>query len=311
MERRRRICDLDPKQTPHWPFQVGSERDTCHAEAVTDTRETLRIATWNIQWKFGKFEERQPAILETIKQLQPDVIGLQESWPGQVERLAETLGYEHAWIGHQPDDHGDFTGDAGAAARDPEKGMGNAVLSRHPILEREHVFLDDGKGRKYRTTLGTLIATPHGMLPFFSTHLNFRYDESLIRQSQLTEASEFIEALAVGELPPVLVGDLNAVPDSDEIRRLTGRGAPYVSGRIWTDSWEQVGEGPGITWSDESPYINNSAWPNRRLDYVLIGWPRENRPRGNPQSAELFGTEPVDGIVPSDHYGVVVEMITG
>ena len=42
----------------------------------------------------------------------------------------------------------------------------------------------------------------------------------------------------------------------------------------------------------------------------MIAWPRKERPRGNPVSAELFGTEPIDGRVPSDHYGVVVEMAT-
>lgn len=73
---------------------------------------------------------------------------------------------------------------------------------------------------------------------------------------------------------------------------------------------EQCGEGDGITWSSDNPYVNTSAWPNRRLDYVLIGWPRKDRPRGNPQSAALFGTEAIDGKVPSDHYGIVVDMHT-
>ena len=261
---------------------------------------TIRLATWNLYWQFGDYEPRQAGIRSTLEATGADVIGVQESWPGQVERLAEHLGFEHAWIGNRPEE----------APDDPEKGMGNAVLSRWPILEAEHQFLDDGRGRMYRTVLGTLIASPHGVLPFFTTHLNFGYDESEIRMAQLQEVSEFIEGLNVGDLPPVLVGDLNTVPDSDEFRRLNGRSKPYVKGRIWTDCWEQCGNGDGITWSSDSPYVNTSAWPNRRIDYVLIGWPRKDRPRGNPMSAELFGREPVDGRTPSDHYGIVVDMHT-
>lgn len=260
---------------------------------------TLRVATWNVWHKFGDHEARQPMITETLQGLDADVIGLQETWPGQVQRLADALGYHSCFSGYRPD------GD------DPETGMGNAILSRHPIMFDEHVFLDDGQGRKYRTALGAVIEAPFGLLAFFTTHLSHLYDQSAVRMAQLQEASEFIEALAeMPDFPPILVGDLNAVPDSDEVRRLNGRSAPYVKGRIWTDVWEQLGDGPGITWSSDSPYLNSSAWPNRRLDYVFIGWPRDNRPIGNPSSIEMFGLDVVDGIAASDHYGLVVDIHT-
>ena len=257
----------------------------------------ITVATWNIQWQFGEWEERQPGIAAVLGELGADVIMLQESWPAQVERFATGLGYEHVWTGHNPKD-------------DPERGMGNAILSRWPIVSSAHRFLPDDEGREYRTVLSARIDTPFGVLPAFTTHLEYRYDRSATRMNQLQLASEFIEEHASGALPPVLTGDLNAVHDSDEIRKLTGRTPPYVAGRIWTDSWEQVGDGPGLTWSNENPYLERSAWPNRRLDYVLIGWPREDRPVGNPTEAWLFGVDPVDGIVPSDHYGVAVRIHT-
>ncbi len=264
------------------------------------------VATWNVQWQFGDWKARQPAISATLIDLDADVVLLQESWRGQVDRLADRLGYEWAWAGHhsgtEPNDNADA---------DPERGMGNAILSRWPIEASDHRFLEDAKGRNYRTIVSARITTPWGLLPAFTTHLDHRFDNSAIRVSQLAQASEFIEQHAGGGMPPVLTGDLNAVPDSDEVRKLTGRSAPYVRGRVWTDAWEQVGDGDGITWSKANPYINDSAWPNRRLDYVLIGWPRENRPTGNPQRAWLFGTDPVDGVVASDHYGLAVEIHAG
>lgn len=260
-----------------------------------DIASSFTIATWNVQWQFGEWEQRQPAIAATLAALDAPVVTLQETWRGQIEQLAADLGYEYCWAGH---DHGD----------DPQRSMGNAILSRWPVASSEHRFLEDAQGRNYRTILGAQLDSPVGRWPVFTTHLEHRFDQSVTRQSQLQLASEFIEVHATSELPPILAADLNAVHDSDEVRRLTGRSIPYVPGRIWTDAWDQVGDGPGITWSSQSPYVNNSAWPNRRLDYVMIGWPRESRPVGNPKAAHLFGTEAVDGVVPSDHYGLAVEI---
>jgi endonuclease/exonuclease/phosphatase family metal-dependent hydrolase len=114
------------------------------------------------------------------------------------------------------------------------------------------------------------------------------------------------------ELPPIVGADLNAVPDSDEVRMLTGR-RPGVPGIVFSDAWEQAGKGDGTTWRRDNPYCADSAWPNRRLDYVLIGWPRP-KPTGNPIDARLVADGPVkvggERIWASDHAAVVAELVT-
>ena len=161
---------------------------------------SLVVATWNIQWQFGDWEERQEPIASTLVDLEADVIMLQESWLAQVEQLGERLGFEHTWAGHE-------------SSKGPERSMGNAVLSRWPIKTSAHRFLPDDQGREYRTIVSARIETPFGILPTFSTHLEHRYDQSATRQLMLAEASTFIEEHASGALPPVLCGDLNAVHD--------------------------------------------------------------------------------------------------
>lgn len=257
---------------------------------------TLRIATWNVWWRFGDWEARQPAIRATLAAAAPDVITLQETWPDQAQSIADELDMQITWSGRRFDK--------------AEHPMGNAIISRWPIAATESRFLPDGKGREYRTIVFAGVDSPHGLLPIFTTHLEHRFDQSETRTAQLKLASEFIAEHDRGDFPPVLTGDLNAIPDSDEIRRLTGRTAPYVDGRVWTDCWEFCGEGDGLTWSLENEHLQNTTWPNRRLDYVLVGWPRENRPRGNPVAIERFGIQPVDGITPSDHYGLYVDFDT-
>ena len=54
----------------------------------------------------------------------------------------------------------------------------------------------------------------------------------------------------------MVAGDLNAIPDSDEIRSVTGRRPPPVEGLIFSDAWELAGDGsPGHTWSKANEYI--------------------------------------------------------
>jgi endonuclease/exonuclease/phosphatase family metal-dependent hydrolase len=109
------------------------------------------------------------------------------------------------------------------------------------------------------------------------------------------------------ELPVLLAGDFNAVPDSDEIRMMTGRSEPAVDGLVFTDMWEVAGEDTGFTWRRDNPYIEDSAWPNRRLDYLFVSWPRP-RPIGNPTRMWLAGLEAVGGVQPSDHAAVVADI---
>src|SRR6185503_16487095 len=47
--------------------------------------------------------------------------------------------------------------------------------------------------------------------------------------------------------------------------------------------------------------------PNRRIDYILVGRPRRGG-AGHVLAGALAGVEPVQGIVPSDHYAVVADL---
>ena len=260
---------------------------------------TVRLATWNLWWRHGDPELRAPAILATLLALDADVIGLQEVCsrdPDQVGWLAAELDREI--VAAPGGDNDRFT-------------IVNAIASRWPILESDWRYLDVGEMPKHRTVLWAQLDTPHGPWDVFTTHLSHGFDQSGLRQRQLDEIAMWVDerrrANADATLPPVVVGDLNAVPDSDEMRRLTGRAAPAVPGLVFTDVWEQVGDGPGETYSDTNPYVNDSAWPERRLDYLLVSWPRR-RPSGNPAAVQRFGLDPVDGVIASDHWGVAADL---
>ena len=267
----------------------------------------MRLATWNLWWKFGPWEARQHPIAIEIETVDADVLCLQEVWADndadQAELLATSTGCFVART----------TNAEGVAHR-----FGNAVLSRWPILHHHTVVLPGSDGApSHRSALFCQIDVPGAAHPWWivSTHLEWRYSASLLRQRQLetiVKECERVRSLAPDTIV-VIGGDFNAVAESDEIRRLTGLSAPYGESMVFSDGWASVTDDPGHTWSRANPHSSNAQWPRRRLDAVFVSWPRP-KPTGNPIAAELFGLVPrptgegVAEIVPSDHYGVVVEL---
>ena len=261
--------------------------------------DSIRLASWNLWWRHGELPAREPAILSTLRHLDADVIGLQEVCsrePDQPAWLRDELGVN---VVASPD------------GADDQHTIVNTIASRWPIIESDWRWLDVGDMPKHRTVLWAQVDTPVGPWDVFTTHLSHGFDQSALRSRQLDEIAAWIDERRRANdgalLPPVLVGDLNAVPDSDEIRRLTGRSAPAVPGLVLSDCWEHVGTGDGVTYSASNPYVTNSAWPERRLDYVMVSWPRR-RPNGNPMAAHCFGLDPVDNVIASDHWGVAVDL---
>ncbi len=258
---------------------------------------TLRVMTWNVL-RFENWAERQGAIDAVIRTEAPDIVLLQEvaTSEGQSERLAATLGYHEF--------HTSNTDPASAY-------MGNAILSRWPLVDMLDTRLPGIDGRPaYRSLLTARATTPWGPWPIACTHLDHRFDDSELRCRQVDAVADVVAELRgdpAVDRPVILGGDFNAAPDSDEIRRLTGRTAPLRRGLVFNDLWEMAGEGPGWTWSADNPMLAEANWPNRRLDYLFVTWPRP-KPGGRPTSIHLAGVHAVDGVQASDHYAVVADL---
>jgi endonuclease/exonuclease/phosphatase family metal-dependent hydrolase len=270
------------------------------APPVVDTR--LRVLTWNVWWRFGPWEARQPAIVETLRRVDADVICLQESWEtrggeSQPAAIAEALGYSHAYA-------------AGLGLDLAEESMGNAVLSRWPITAARAAALPAGDGlEEWRSVMRVEIDGPRGPLQVFNAHLNSRLDQSHVRQQQVASICQFIGDTSEGRtFPAILCGDFNADHEAAEIRQLTGHAAAPTPKLVFFDAWRAAGSaGPGWTWSRLNPFTASAPEPSRRIDYVFVGYPKDGA-RGEVLSAEVEGIEAVDGVLPSDHYAVCAEV---
>jgi hypothetical protein len=96
---------------------------------------------------------------------------------------------------------------------------------------------------------------------------------------------------------------------SDEIHALTGLSKPAVPKLVFYDAWRASGaSGPGYTWANSNPFTALDFTPGEtRIDYVFVGHPHEHA-AGEPLSCRVAADEPIDGMQPSDHYGVVAEL---
>lgn len=258
----------------------------------------LRVLTWNIWWRYGSWEQRRPAIAATLKRLDPDVIALQEVWgEGAVNLAAELageLGYHHTYDSREERE---------------DIAFGNAVLSRWPLLRTGssplHGKEETGEGR---VAVFAEVEGPRGPLQVFSTHLNWRLDHSHIRQRQVADLARFVNSARPRTFPPIVCGDFNAEPASEEIRMLTGQTTCPVEGLVFRDAWKEAGDGgPGFTWDNANPHVALELEPDRRIDYVLVGWPK-SRGAGHVVDCRLVGNVPVDGVWPSDHHAVMAEL---
>jgi endonuclease/exonuclease/phosphatase family metal-dependent hydrolase len=270
-----------------------------------------RVLTWNLWWRFGNWRERLEAVLSVLAEARPDVCGLQEVWADADRNaagiLARELGMQWTWAASPAP--GRWQRRLGAEGEGI--GIGNAVLSRWPITERADQPLPaGGEPDEGRTVLYAGIAAPTGAIPFFTTQLNSAPHQSAVRCQQAAAVARFVAAHAGdGDHPAVVTGDLNAEPDSDEVRQLGGhKTAPVVPGLVLVDAWRYADPAAaGWTWDARNPYVRATLEPAARIDYVLVGYPGA-RGRGHVRSVRLVGDRPTGGVWPSDHAGVLAEL---
>jgi endonuclease/exonuclease/phosphatase family metal-dependent hydrolase len=265
----------------------------------------MRVLTWNLWWRHGPWQQRREAIATVLADVAPDVCGLQEVWGGDQEnlagQLAERLGMHWCWAARPPREHWQRT--HGADLR-----FGNAVLSRWPIAGQSERDLPVPDGQA-RVAVHARVDAPGGELPLFTTHLSHQLGASAARQAQVRELAGFVAAHSDGRrYPPVVTGDLNAEPGSDEVRRLGGMlTPPAVPGLVLLDAWRYADpRDPGFTWDHRNGYLAEHPTPAARIDYILVGLARQGR--GRVRSARLAGDSPVDGVWPSDHFAVVADL---
>ena len=276
----------------------------------------LKVATLNLWGRQGPWEARRAVLRRTLEQLAPDALGLQEviafdaaraPYPtdasqssDQARELVQGLGLYTSF----------------GAALDLGFGysFGNAIVSRFPISDVETTTLPGAEGAEPRALISAMLQAPFGPVPFFSTHLAWKFDEGALRMRQVIAIASAVDRRQKSaEFPAVLVGDFNAEPESDEVRFLRGLHTHGGTSTYFIDAFGEVGEGDGASFSHKNAFAAAVGEPDRRIDYVFVRG-RDSRGWGRPQRCALGcheSGEPSAGapaVFGSDHFGVVAEL---
>lgn len=269
------------------------------------------------------WEHRRHEVVAWLDRIEPDVVCLQEVWTSHADPegtagwiAGAAAGDWHVAFGGHPFEKG--------AWPDPSVLFGSAVLSRWPIETQQLWRLpvtDDAEPLARRWPWELLHARTAG-LDVFSMHLAAAPAWTDVRRLQVVALDRHVRSVR-GRLddlpprgrrsgmPPILAGDANAEPDSDEMRFLCG--LTPIDGRttFWQDAWRLAGDGgPGHTQDWRDNHIAASLNVHRkRIDYVFVGDPflREDA-AGRVLHAEVAFDEPLTGVLASDHRGLVVDV---
>ena len=261
-----------------------------------------RVMTWNVWWRFGpQWRDRQAGLLRTIRDVDPDVVAMPESWAtaaeSQAGEFARALGLHHAF---------------GAPSLPPPPGspehpdqagveLGIGLLSRWPITSTRQVPLPARHRPEAPIALVATLAHPAGPLPVLATCLEWEpaYNDDRIAQAHAV-VDLATDPRLDGGAPILVMGDLNAAPDSPVLRPLRD---------ALTDAWTAGGGDPtGVTLRSDHPFapLEADELIDRRIDHVFF---RAGHPGQRiVVTAPRLAGDPVDGLDPSDHRAVVCDL---
>ncbi len=223
-------------------------------------QDSLKIMTYNIQgMKPGTMPGlRLGFIIDKIKNLDPDIIGLQEineSLDGNGEdnqciEIANSLS-EHFNI--QYTCYQQFT----HLSWDNQFREFIGIITKHPVIDSGYHQLATGVFP--RKVVWNYIDTPMGKVNFFNTHLSF--NSSIVRLQQAGQIIDYVNEVLV-EYPAsstFLTGDFNDQPNTPTIQLITNT----ESDTTFIDSY-------AITNPGSTGYTAPTNSPNKRIDYVFL-----------------------------------------
>jgi len=264
----------------------------------------IRVATWNVWGRLGPWEGRWPAIVDELRALDADVIALQETWRDeqrtQAHLLADELGYSQ-W-----------------AHEDVEQVGGIAIVSRLPLIAKRRLDLQySGYGEWPGTALIAGVEADFGI---FDVACVVEYGtifrvlgSSASSAGRLLAYRVIVEELTTRDrnIPPVLLGDLNATPYDEDMRVVTGKVPEAGVGLVFSDAWETL-HGPEGGWTfdmRDNPWLQGTPPGGRyRIDHVLAAVSPDYLRSWRVEDTGRFGLEEHDGVVASDHYGIYADL---
>ncbi len=233
-------------------------------------RKTIRVMSYNIHYGVGMDQKLDLArIAQVIRDHAPDLVGLQEIGnDAMAQELGRLTGMSVVF----------------GPSKGERTGYGDAILSKHPFEFVGNHAIPSASSSRYQAMavdvdLSSVLATG-SKLRLINTHFDWLKTTGS-KEARLASVSLIDKAFCNRvHMPMILTGDLNALPDSEPLRRLLALG--------WTQG------------SPPHPLMTiGSPKPNRQIDYVLV------KPSGG---WKIRRTYVADEPIASDHLPIVMTL---
>lgn len=234
----------------------------------------LKVMSFNMHHAVGEDDVLDiERIAKIIEESNTDIVGLQEvdnhwssrsDFQDQAKLLAERLGMFYTYaanLDNEPLNDGD-----------ERRQYGTAILSKYPILSSENHSLTKIGNTEQRGLLEATINVKGNHLHVYNTHLALTPAE---REIQINEVVKIANQSAG---PKVIVGDLNATPESNEMKSLYDH---YLD--VFAD------QPTAFTYSAENP--------TKRIDYIFTS-----------NNIETVSAEVIQSLA-SDHLPITAEIV--
>lgn len=279
-------------------------RDEVHLVTEADrVPASLRAMTLNLFAHHADWPARRRALRRGLRQLQPDVVALQEAVVQDgYDQALDVLGDDYDVV-HQS-----------RGLIPPGHHHGASVASRWPIRAVHEVDLHLTT-RTGDYSCGAVIADisgPIGPLLVVSHGPSWAWWAEYERELQALAVVRRIEELLAQRPAHVVVGgDFNATPDTSSMRFWTGRMSLDGTSTAYRDCWESAhGTDLGFTYDPRNPLTAQDE-PGldraRRIDYLLVRCGGHG-PTLRIARCQVELDSPVDGVIASDHYAVVADL---
>jgi len=248
--------------------------------------EDLKVMSFNVRTITGpdgpnRWEMRKDLFADTIRQMDPDVIGTQELGQQQGDDTVARLP-QFTWFGR----------DRFGAHKDEHMGIFYRN-DRLKLIKSGDFWLSDTPDKVASITWGNIFPrmvnwalferlSDHKRFYLLDTHFPYRDSDEEARSKSAHEMAEWVKSLPKGT-PVIITGDFNTGPDSESHRMLTA---------TFKDAWMTASDkkGPAET------FHNFTGKADKRIDWILY--------RG--VEVKTFETITIskDGRYPSDHFPI-------
>ncbi|MGA3150239.1 MAG: endonuclease/exonuclease/phosphatase family protein [Candidatus Saccharimonadales bacterium] len=214
----------------------------------------LKIMTWNVLYK-----EKADNVLALVKELNPDILCCQEITtdsyinPGRdvPAEISQAMNGEYKYF------------EVLALLDNHPASMGNAIISKFPIVQGRSVLLQKGGAdinysAQNRGYLEAGIKVGNDILTIGTTHLSY-VDWFVETEARTKEADKLLDFIKGNDRKYVIMGDFNSAPNSSTIKKMETR-------------LKAVGPDNKQPTFSTKPFVHNDFSVNKlewRLDYIF------------------------------------------